>query len=57
MQKQLSRNSRKVRFRAFLTETTVSMRKPVSQSPEDILFDYVQCQQQNPRMHNPLCKQ
>ena len=57
MQKQLSRNSRKVRFRAFLTETTVSMRKAVSQSPEDILFDYVQCQQQNPRMHNPLCKQ
>ena len=52
MQKQLSRTSRKVRFRAFLTETTV----PISQSPEDMLFDYVQCQQQNPRMHNPLCK-
>ena len=36
MQKQLSRIFRKVRFRACLPNTFVSLRKQFSQSPEDI---------------------
>ena len=36
MQKQPSRTSSKVRFRACLPDSTFSLRKQVSQSPEDI---------------------
>ena len=36
MQKQPSRISSKVRFRACLPDSTFSLRKQVSQSPEDI---------------------